>query len=135
MIPDHPDHLQLEGRVKFAALLHGSVFFLVDRDFPLIDLSEEIEPPQRFAFPRYTSAEGTKADIASATIAKWIRGMGIEHTAHELRHTMADRLREVQCPEDIRFAIGGWASKDIGSKYGKGYSLRVMAEWLAKVAI
>lgn len=90
---------------------------------------------QRFAFPRYTSAEGTKADIASATIAKWIRGMGIEHTAHELRHTMADRLREVQCPEDIRFAIGGWASKDIGSKYGKGYSLRVMAEWLSKVAI
>ncbi|UXC36635.1 DUF6538 domain-containing protein [Cupriavidus gilardii] len=90
---------------------------------------------QRFAFPRYTTADGTKADHASATIAKWIRGLKIEHTAHELRHTMADRLREVQCPEDIRFAIGGWASKDIGSKYGKGYSLRVMAEWLARVTI
>lgn len=98
-------------------------------------VKEKARKGQRFVFPRYTSAEGTKADIASATIAKWIRGMEIEHTAHELRHTMADRLREVQCPEDIRFAIGGWASKDIGSKYGKGYSLRVMAEWLAKVVI
>ncbi|MBR8303395.1 tyrosine-type recombinase/integrase [Burkholderia dolosa] len=96
---------------------------------------EKATKGQRFAFPRYTSTEGTKADIASATIAKWIRAMKIEHTAHELRHTMADRLREVQCPEDIRFAIGGWASKGIGAKYGKGYSLRVMAEWLGKVVI
>jgi len=48
---------------------------------------------------------------------------------------MADRLRDVQCPEDIRQAIGGWATRDIASKYGKGYSLRVMAEWLAKVVV
>ncbi|AIU28656.1 recombinase [Pandoraea pnomenusa] len=93
---------------------------------------------QIFAFPRYTSADGTKATHASNTIAKWIRslevdGKAMNHTAHELRHTMADRLRDVQCPEDIRQAIGGWATRDIASKYGKGYSLKVMAEWLAKV--
>lgn len=47
---------------------------------------------------------------------------------------MADRLRDEQCLGNIRFAIGV-ASKGIGSKYGKGYRLRVMAEWLSKVAL
>nr|WP_221893401.1 DUF6538 domain-containing protein [Pusillimonas minor] len=101
-------------------------------------VKEEAKKGQRFAFPRYTTEEETKAVHASATIAKWIRslkldGVSMDHTAHELRHTMADRLRDVQCPEDIRFAIGGWASKGIGSKYGKGYTLRVMQEWLKEV--
>jgi hypothetical protein len=51
---------------------------------------------QRFAFPRYARADGTKSDPASATIAKRIRWLKIEHTARDVRHTMADRLREVQ---------------------------------------
>jgi hypothetical protein len=57
----------------------------------------------------------------------------LNHIIHELRHTIADRLREVQCPADIRFAIGGWTVSGVGEGYGKGYTLRVMAEWLAKV--
>lgn len=66
--------------------------------------------------------------------AEWER-LGVAHTAHELRHTMADRLREVQCPEDIRKSIGGCASADVASRYGKGYSLQVMREWLLKNAL
>ena len=58
-----------------------------------------------------------------------------EHTVHELRHTMADRLRDVQCPQDIRFSIGGWTLKGVGETYGKGHGLRVMAEWLRKIAL
>lgn len=101
-------------------------------------VAEEATKGQRYAFPRYTAADGTKATHASNTVAKWIRtlkvdGKEMDHTAHELRHTMADRLRDVGCPKDIREAIGGWATKDIASKYGKGYSLKVMAEWLGKV--
>lgn len=92
-------------------------------------------PGAAFAFPKYTSAKGCNANSASATIAKWLRGQGVAHTAHELRHTMADRLREVQCPEDIRKSIGGWASADVASRYGKGYSLQVMREWLLKNAL
>lgn len=90
-------------------------------------------PGARFAFTKYTSENGCKATSASATIAKWLRGRGIEHTAHELRHTMADRLREVQCPEDVRKSIGGWASADVASRYGNGYSLQVMRDWLEKI--
>lgn len=96
---------------------------------------------QRFAFPRYTSATETKATHASSTIAKWIRslvgpdGLNMDHTAHELRHTMADRLRDVGCPQDVREAIGGWSTRGIAAQYGKGYSLRVMSDWLGKVVL
>ncbi|MCL1620167.1 DUF6538 domain-containing protein [Ralstonia pseudosolanacearum] len=109
-------------------------------------IKETARKGQRFAFPRYTSAEETKATHASNTIAKWIRTLKVKagtagddvkmnHTAHELRHTMADRLREVGCPPEIRLAIGGWAIDGIGATYGKGYTLRVMSEWLGKVTI
>lgn len=90
---------------------------------------------QRFAFPRYTTATECKATHASNTIAKWIRSLDMDHTAHELRHTMADRLRDVGCPQEVREAIGGWSSKGIAATYGKGYSLRVMSDWLGKVTI
>jgi integrase len=90
---------------------------------------------QRFAFPRYTTAKVTKANGASAALNKWIKEAAkLDHTVHELRHTMADRLREVQCPADVRLAIGGWAREGEGEGYGDGYTLRVMAQWLAKVA-
>jgi integrase len=97
-------------------------------------VKETANKAQRFAFPRYTSAQETKATHASNTIAKWIRSLDMEHTAHELRHTMADRLRDVGCPQEVREAIGGWATRGIAAQYGKGYSLRVMSDWLGKVA-
>ena len=91
---------------------------------------------QRFAFPRYTKDEKTNSGSASAALNKWIKTtVNVDHTVHELRHTMADRLRDVQCPQDIRFSIGGWALKGVGETYGRGYGLRVMAEWLQKVAL
>ena len=96
---------------------------------------ESARPGAKFAFQKYTSDTGCKATSASATIAKWLRSRGIEHTAHELRHTMADRLREAQCPEDIRKSIGGWANADVASKYGRGYSLQIMKTCLGKVGL
>ncbi|MBC7716420.1 MAG: tyrosine-type recombinase/integrase [Pseudorhodobacter sp.] len=97
-------------------------------------VKETAKEGQRFAFPRYTTAKRTNANSASATLNKWIKeGITLDHTVHELRHTIADRLREVQCPADVRLAIGGWSVKGVGEGYGDGYSLRVMAEWLRKV--
>ena len=88
---------------------------------------------QRFAFPRYNSDKECRATAASNHLNKWMRGSSLNHTNHDLRHTMADRLREVQCPRAIQFAIKGHASKDAGDDYGRGYSLKVKAEWLEKV--
>jgi len=90
---------------------------------------------QRFAFPRYTSATECKATHASNTLNKWMRANGLDHTAHELRHTLADRLRAVQCPRAVQFVIEGHSSQDVGDSYGNGYTLTVKAEWLGKVAL
>lgn len=91
---------------------------------------------QEHAFPRYIKDGKCKADSASATLNKWIRSAGIAHTCHELRHTMRDRLRDVQCPRDIAHAIGGWAFDDKtseGDGYGQGFGLNIKYDWLQKV--
>ncbi|MGL1833737.1 phage integrase [Rhodocyclaceae bacterium SMB388] len=85
------------------------------------------------AFPRYIKHGLCTAESASASIATWIRSKGMNHTAHDLRHSLRDRLREVQCPEEIIDAVGGWALQSVGQGYGQGYSLRVMKEWLDKI--
>lgn len=64
---------------------------------------------QFFAFPRYIG-EGekgkvAKATAASATINKWMENAGLPHTTHELRHTMRDRLRDADVPNDIQNAM------------------------------
>lgn len=88
---------------------------------------------QRFAFPRYNGKELTAGIAPVVPLNKWLKGpVGLDHTIHELRHPMADRLRNVQCPADIRLAIGEWMAKGVGEGYGDGYELRIKAEWLAK---
>tara|TARA_A100001011_G_C13764428_1_gene616595 strand:+ start:305 stop:445 length:141 start_codon:yes stop_codon:yes gene_type:complete len=39
------------------------------------------------------------------------------------------RLRNVECPKDIRDELGGWA-KDISDKYGSPSDLKVKAKYL-----
>jgi integrase len=96
---------------------------------------ETAKEGQEFAFPRYTSATECRATAASGALTSWIRRKGLDHVPHELRHTMADRLRDVQCPKDIRYAIDGHAAQDVGDDYGTGFGLKVKAEWLEKVAL
>ena len=50
-------------------------------------------------------------------------------------HTMRDRLRHVEAPEDIQNVIGGWGTKTVGMGYGEGYRLEQLKGWLDKVVI
>lgn len=95
-------------------------------------VKEEATEGQRFAFPQYTSEDGCKATSASGALNAWVRRLPIEHTCHELRHTIKDLLRDVQCPKDISDSITGHGTKDTGDGYGEGHSLKVKAEWLAR---
>lgn len=116
-----------------------------ERKVPLIGVSlwaaervvAEAKDNQIFAFPRYCTGRRVKGGSASAAINKWLSTLEFDrtYTTHSFRHSMADRLREVGCPEDIRKAIGGWAADDIAGTYGEGYSLRVMKQWLDKVIL
>lgn len=92
-------------------------------------------PDQRFAFPSYTAPEQCKANAVSAALNKWMKLRGIDHVNHELRHAIADRLRNVGCSIEVRYAIEGHAIGGVGAGYGYGHGLPIMQEWLLKVAL
>jgi integrase/uncharacterized protein YcgL (UPF0745 family) len=84
-----------------------------------------------YAFPRYCDGQICNANSASAALNKWMKPRVSGHAVvHSLRHSMRDRLRALECPSDIIDQIGGWSSSSIGSSYGKGYELPVLAKWM-----
>ena len=85
----------------------------------------------KFAFPEYTNAQLCNANSASAALNRWVQtNISKDYVIHSLRHSMRDRLREVQCPAEIIDQIGGWSSRSIGESYGEGYTLKVMKDWI-----
>ena len=112
------------------------------RKIPLIGLSlwaaqqVKSEFSGTYAFPRYTKGGRCNANSASAALNKWIKQIATQPVSlHSFRHSLTDRLRAVQCPRDIIDAIGGWTAGSIGEKYGQGYKLDVLHEWMLKLVI
>lgn len=96
---------------------------------------DSAQPDQKFAFPKYTTPDQCKANTVSAALNKWMKLRDIDHVNHELRHAIADRLRNVGCPIEVRYAIEGHALGGVGAGYGFGHGLPIMQEWLLKVAL
>jgi len=89
-----------------------------------------------YAFPRYTKGGKCNANSASAALNKWVKKISSEPvTVHSFRHSIRDRLRAVQCPSDIVDAIGGWSATTVGERYGQGYNIDVLFEWMEKIAL
>ena len=86
-------------------------------------------------FPRYIKEDDCYATHASNALAKWTkRRWGL--TAHSLRHTFRDRLRAVEVPLEAIDQIGGWSSvSNIGSRYGQGYSVGHLRQYIDRIAI
>ena len=71
---------------------------------------------------------------ASAAFNKWLKFRVPNHCViHSFRHSMRDRLREVNCPTEIIDQVGGWVDNKVGSSYGNGYSLIRVSEELSKI--
>ena len=111
-----------------------------DRTVPLVGVAlwaaqrvtNQAMKGQQFAFPQYTTTKLCKASHASGALNGWLKRLPLPHTCHELRHTVKDQLRAVQCPKDISDAITGHGTKSVGDSYGAGYGLQVTTEWLVK---
>ena len=89
----------------------------------------------KFAFPEYTNAELCNANSASAALNRWVQtNISKDYVMHSLRHSMRDRLREVQCPAEIIDQIGGWSSRSIGESYGEGHSLNKLILFMEAIA-
>jgi integrase len=86
-----------------------------------------------FIFSRYVDeAEGkVKNDNASAACKKRLIALLGEGapTAHSFRHSLQTRLRNVECPKELRNELGGWA-KDISDRYGSPSDLTLKAKYL-----
>ena len=112
-----------------------------ERSLPLTDvaclaLSKALDTSDgEWLFPRYIKEDGCYATHASNPMAKWTKarwGM----TAHSLRHSFRDRLRAAEVPLEAIDQLGGCSSvSSIGSKYGNGYSVEHLREFMGRLAI
>ena len=86
-----------------------------------------------FMFPRYCSEYECKSNSASAALNKWLRPKVPEDCViHSFRHSIRDRLRAVECPQDITDRLGGWTVGGVGETYGSGYPTEVLHKWMKK---
>jgi len=87
----------------------------------------------KWLFPRYIDEEEkcVKSDNGSAAAKKRIQSvLGADApTSHSFRHTMATRLRDVECPEDKRNEMLGWSSK-VSDRYGSPSDISIKARYL-----
>ena len=81
------------------------------------------------AFPRYNTTSTTNGNSASAAINKWLKPRARRVCHYSFRHSMRDRLREVQCPADIIDQIGGWSTQGVGQNYGDAYSFKKILDF------
>ena len=88
----------------------------------------------KYAFPNYTNDQSCKTNSASAALNKWLKYRTTDGCViHSFRHSMRDRLREVNCPTEIIDQVGGWADTKVGSSYGNGYPLSIVVNMLEKI--
>jgi integrase len=94
-----------------------------------------IESPggNSWLFPRYAADNDIRATHASNTINKWLRRtLGIPKTTHSARHSMKDRLRDAEVPEELAKALMGHGTRTVSDSYGTGFTLQRKAEALSK---
>ena len=82
---------------------------------------------------------GRRGDAASKRYGRWSRlEVGITDTravAHSWRHRMEDKLREVECPDEVADSILGHAREGQRATYGDGPPLKVKAKWVGTVPV
>jgi integrase len=108
------------------------------RMIPLIGLALEaaqsLDLTQEWLFPHYLSKDkkSFKHTNASNVINKRIKKLLDDPkapTAYSFRHTMQTRLRNVECPADIREEICGWKSS-ISKNYGSPTDIKIKANYI-----
>lgn len=77
-----------------------------------------------------------KNDSLTSAIGKYLRENNLlptpDHSLYSLRHTFKDRLRALQAPEELVDQLMGHSSRK--PRYGAGYPLSVLHEWVSRVA-
>jgi integrase len=84
--------------------------------------------------PIFPSVYGkAKANTASATLIKFIRSnINKDRMVHEIRHTVATKLKRVLTPEPVIQEILGWKSGGMIGTYAGNLDLATKQKWLKK---
>ena len=109
---------------------------LTPRAVVALKAAQGLRGESSFAFPRYTTEEKCAAGAVSVSLTAWIRsrdGLGGTNLGnHNLRHTVRDLLRAAKCPDEAADQLFGHRTPGMGARYGRGYPLETLAEWLVK---
>ena len=54
---------------------------------------------------------------------------------HSFRHSMRDRLRNVDVNPELIDEICGWSQQSVGQRYGNGYSLEQKYQAFRKITL
>jgi len=113
-----------------------------ERVLPLVGQAKEamiavmVGSDGEYLYPQYIKDSQCYATHASNALNKWIKKDFDGLTAHSLRHTFRDRLRDVECPMDAIDQLGGWRTVgSVGNGYGHGYSVGKLRGWVNAIAI
>lgn len=123
-IVDHPGR-----RLKTAAS---------NRDVPLVGAAlsavvalGESQPDSEYFLPRY-GGKKSGGDMLGQYVNKRTKVVDERITSHCFRHLLKDLLREAGAQDSLANEIQGHANPGHGAKYGRGFSLRVKADWMSK---
>lgn len=78
---------------------------------------------------------GTPA-AASKRLNRFLRDIGItdgRKVVHSLRHRAQDRLRDADCPTEIRWALLGHEDDTVAAGYGEGFSTAKLKSWIDRI--
>lgn len=103
------------------------------RAMPLVGIALEAMRAFPSGFDRYVDKENS----FSAAVNKYFRDHGMKpsprHSVYSLRHSFKDRLREAECPDELRDELMGHANGK--PKYGDGHGLRLKLRYLQEIAL
>ncbi len=123
--PNNLRRLKNSHSQRVIPLVHLPIWKLL---ITFVDGKKASEP----VFPNL--AGSAKSNTVSNTAVKWIkRHINSERDAHSLRHTVKQRLADVECPPDTIKSIMGWSADGMLAVYGNGdLAIDVKKKWLKK---
>ena len=92
--------------------------------------------PKAIKGPLFADSDADPADAASKKLNRFLDDCGIvdpRKVVHSLRHRAKDRLRAVECPERIQWALLGHEETTVADDYGKGFSVPQLKRWIDKI--
>ena len=106
---------------------------LSERTIPLVGMALEAMRGHPAGFERYRD----KGSNLSATLMKHFKRRELlpspQHSIYSLRHAFKDRLKAVECPEEMIDELMGHSNGK--PRYGDGYGLKLKARYLASIAL